>query len=127
MPRKPKTTEPEATPVEAAPEAARGAKTAAIRAALKANPTKTVKEIAELLKEQGFETTANYVGGVKAAMKAKKKAKKAALAPTLETGPVVPKDAVSVGLLVKAKKLVKELGGIKEAKNALNALAQLLD
>jgi hypothetical protein len=61
MPRKPKTTEPEATPVEAAPEAARGAKTAAIRAALKANPTKTVKEIAELLKEQGFETTANYV------------------------------------------------------------------
>ena len=127
MPRKPKTTEPEATPVEAAPEAARGAKTAAIRAALKANPTKTVKEIAELLKEQGFETTANYIGGVKAAMKAKRKAKKAALAAEPEAGPVVPKDAVSVGLLVKAKKLVKELGGVKEAKNALNALAQLLD
>jgi len=127
MPRKPKTTEPEATPVEAAPEAARGAKTAAIRAALKANPTKTVKEIAELLKEQGFETTANYVGGVKAAMKAKKKAKKVASAPEPEAGPVVPKDAVSVGLLVKAKKLVKELGGVKEAKTALNALAQLLD
>ena len=127
MPRKPKTTEPEATPVEAAPEAARGAKTAAIRAALKANPTKTVKEIAELLKEQGFETTANYVGGVKSAMKAKKKAKKAAAAPAPEAGSVVPKDAVSVGLLVKAKKLVQELGGVKEAKNALNALAQLLD
>ena len=126
MPRKPKTTEPEATPVEAAPEAARGAKTAAIRAALKANPTKTVKEIAELLKEQGFETTANYVGGVKAAMKAKKR-KKAAAAPVAEAGPVVPKDAVSVGLLVKAKKLVQELGGVKEAKAALNALAQLLD
>ncbi len=125
MPRKPKTTEPEATPVEAAPEAARGAKTAAIRAAVKANPTKTVKEIAELLKEQGFETTANYVGGVKSAIKAKKKAKKAAAAP--EAGPVVPKDAVSVGLLVKAKKLVKELGGVTEAKAALNALAQLLD
>jgi hypothetical protein len=128
MPRKPKTTEPEATPVEAAPEAARGAKTAAIRAALKANPTKSYKEIAELLKEQGFETTANYVGGVKAAMKAKKKAKKAAApAPEPEAGPVVPKDAVSVGLLVKAKKLVQELGGVKEAKTALNALAQLLD
>lgn len=126
MPRKPTTSEPEATPVEAAPEAARGAKTAAIRAALKANPTKTVKEIAELLKEQGFETTANYVGGVKSAMKAKKKAKKAA-APAPEAGHVVLKDAVSVGLLVKAKKLVKEFGGVKEAKNALNALAQLLD
>jgi len=34
---------------------------------------------------------------------------------------------VSVGLLVKAKKLVKELGGVTEAKAALNALAQLLD
>lgn len=127
MPRKPKTTEPEAKPVEAAPEAARGAKTAAIRAALKANPTKTVKEIAELLKEQGFETTANYVGGVKSAMKTKKRAKKAAPAAAPEAGPVVPKDAVSVGLLVKAKKLVKELGGVTEAKAALNALAQLLD
>ena len=60
-------------------------------------------------------------------MKAKKKAKKAAPAPAPEAGPVVPKDAVSVGLLVKAKKLVQELGGVKEAKTALNALAQLLD
>jgi len=127
MPRKPKTTEPEAKPVEAAPEAPRGAKTAAIKAALKANPTKTMKEIAELLKEQGFETTANYIGGVKSAMKAKKKAKKAAPAAAPEAGPALPKDAVSVGLLVKAKKLVKELGGVKEAKTALNALAQLMD
>ena len=57
----------------------------------------------------------------------KKKAKKAAAAPAPEAGPVLPKDAVSVGLLVKAKKLVQELGGVKEAKTALNALAQLLD
>ena len=126
MPRKPKTTEPEAKLVEAAPEAPRGAKTAAIKAALKANPTKTMKEIAELLKEQGFETTANYIGGVKSAMKAKKR-KKAAPAAAPEAGPALPKDAVSVGLLVKAKKLVKELGGVKEAKTALNALAQLMD
>jgi hypothetical protein len=34
---------------------------------------------------------------------------------------------VSVALLVKAKKLVQELGGVKEAKIALNALAQLMD
>jgi hypothetical protein len=46
---------------------------------------------------------------------------------TTEAGPVVAKDAVSVALLVKAKKLVQELGGVKEAKIALNALAQLMD
>jgi ribosomal protein S8 len=129
MPRKAKTTESESESqsVEAAPEAVRGAKTAAIKQALIANPTKSPKEIAELLKEQGFVTTANYVGGVKSGMRAKKKARKAAAAPAPDTAPVVPKDAVSVGLLVKAKKLAQELGGVKEAKTALNALAQLLD
>ncbi len=126
MPRKAKTTEPEATPVEAAPGAPRGAKTAAIKAALKANPNKGPKEIAELLNAEGWDMTAQRVSVVKSALKAKKKAK-AAAAPAPETGPVVPKDAVSVGLLVKAKKLVQELGGVKEAKTALNALAQLLD
>ena len=46
---------------------------------------------------------------------------------TPEAGPVVAKDAVSVGLLVKAKKLAAQFGSIEEAKAALNALAQLLD
>lgn len=125
MPRKPKTTEPEATPIEAAPETPRGTKTAAIKAALKANPKKGPTEIAELLKADGWDVTAQRVSVVKSAMKKGKK--KAAPAAASDTAPVVPKDAVSVGLLVKAKKLVKELGGVKEAKNALNALAQLLD
>ncbi len=127
MPRKPKTTESETKAVEAAPESpARGTKTAAIKAALKANPKKAPKEIAELLNAEGWDVKAQNVSVVKSAMKkGKKKAKKAPPAP--EAGPAVPKDAVSVGLLVKAKKLVKELGGVKEAKNALNALAQLLD
>ncbi|NLF73380.1 MAG: hypothetical protein GX575_30450 [Candidatus Anammoximicrobium sp.] len=127
MPRKPKNTEPEAKSVAEAADAPRGAKTAAIRQACLAHPKKSPKEIVELLKEQGIVTTANYVGGVKSSMKAKKKAKKAAPAPTPDAAPVVPKDAVSIGLLCKAKKLVQELGGIKEAKTALNALAQLLD
>ena len=130
MPRKPKTTEtdPEAQPVEAAPEAPRGSKTAAIKAALRANPEKLPKEIAELMNAEGWDVTAQRISVVKSALKAKKKTKKAAApAPEPEAGPVVPKDAVSVGLLVKAKKLVKELGGVKEAKAALNALAQLLD
>ena len=131
MPRKPKTTEPEAVetkPVEAAPEAPRGSKTAAIKAALKANRDKLPKEIAELMNAEGWDVTAQRISVVKSALKAKKKTKKAAApAPEPEAGPVVPKDAVSVGLLVKAKKLVKELGGVTEAKAALNALAQLLD
>jgi hypothetical protein len=131
MPRKPKTTEPEAVetkPVEAAPETPRGSKTAAIKAALKANRDKLPKEIAELMNAEGWDVTAQRISVVKSALKAKKKAKKAAApAPEPEAGPVVPKDAVSVGLLVKAKKLVKELGGVTEAKAALNALAQLLD
>jgi len=130
MPRKPKTTEiePEAVetkPVEAAPEAPRGSKTAAIKAALKANRDKLPKEIAELMNAEGWDVTAQRISVVKSALKAKKK--KAASAPEPEAAPEVPKDAVSVGLLVKAKKLVKELGGVKEAKAALNALAQLLD
>ena len=126
MPRKPKTTAPEAAPVEAAPEVARGAKTAAIRAAVKANPKKGPSEIADLMKAEGWDVKPQNVSVVKSAMKKGKK-KKAAPAPEPDTAPVVPKDAVSVGLLVKAKKLVHELGGVKEAKNALNALAQLLD
>ena len=123
MPRKPKTTEP----VEAAPEVAPVNKTEAIKAALKANTKSTPKEISEMLKAQGVDASPGYVSTIKTNLKAKKKAKKVASAPEPEAGPVVPKDAVSVGLLVKAKKLVKELGGVKEAKNALNALAQLLD
>jgi hypothetical protein len=123
MPRRPKTTEPEAQ----APEVAPVNKTKAIKAALKANPKSTPKEISEMLKAEGVDASPGYVSTIKTNLKGKKKAKKAAAAPVAEAGPVVAKDAVSVGLLVKAKKLVKELGGVKEAKTALNALAQLMD
>ncbi len=124
MPRKAKTTEPEALPAEAKP--ARGAKTAAVTAALKAHKNKSPKEIAELLTASGIPTTAGQVSNIKSLLASKRKAK-AAPAAEEAAGAVVPKDAVSVALLVKAKKLVQELGGVKEAKAALNALAQLLD
>ena len=64
----------------------------------------------------------------KSILAAKKKAK-AAPAPTPEAaaGPVVPKDAVSLGLLQKAKKLAAQFTSIKEAKAAMDALAQILD
>ena len=81
MPKKAKATKPATKTSETKPEAPRGAKTAAIKQALKANPKKTAREIAELVKEQGFETSANYVATIKTKMKGKKKAK-AAPAPT---------------------------------------------
>ena len=128
MPRKAKTTEPESKPVEAAPAAARGAKTAAIKATLKANKNRSPKEIAELVTAAGMTTTAGQVSNVKSILAAKKKAKAAPAAATEgAAAPVVAKDAVSIGLLQKAKKLAAQLGGIKEAKAAIDALAQLMD
>jgi len=129
MPRKAKTVEAEAVETPAAEtKPVRGAKTAAIKAALKAHKDKSPKEIAEIVTAAGIPTTAGQVSNVKSILAAKKKAKKAAEPAAEEAaGPVVPKDAVSVGLLVKAKKLVQELGGVASAKQALNALAQLMD
>lgn len=129
MPRKSKSTEPETKPVEAAPAAARGSKTAAVKAALKVHPTKGPKEIAELLQAEGWDIKAQLVSVVKSAQKAKKKKAKAAPtpAPAAEAAPVVATDAVSLALLQRAKKLAAQLGGIKEAKTAIDALAQILD
>ncbi len=59
--------------------------------------------------------------------KGKRKKKKAAAAPAAAPSPVVPKDAVSLGLLQKAKKLAAQLRGVKVAKQALDALARLVD
>ena len=129
MPRKAKITEPEAKAVETPPAEAkpvRGAKTAAIKQALKAHKNKSPKEIAELLTASGIPTVAGQVSNIKSLVASKRKAK-AAPAAEEAAGLVVPKDAVSVGLLVKAKKLVQELGGVASAKQTLNALAQLMD
>jgi hypothetical protein len=59
--------------------------------------------------------------------KRKKKAAAVAATPAADSAPALPKDAVSLALLQKAKKLVKDLGGVKAAKQAIDALAQLLD
>ena len=65
------------------------------------------------------------VAGLKKARPKKIRLKTAAAA-TLP-GPAAPEDAVSIFVLQKAKKLALELGGIKEAKAAIDALSQLLD
>ena len=105
-----------------------GAKTLAVRKALSNNPGKPLKEVSAMLKEQGFDASAAYISKIKSRMQGKrKKRKKAAAARAPEAAPVLPKDAVSVGLLVKAKKLAAQFSSIKEAKEALAALSQLMD
>ena len=133
MPKKAKTTkpEPEAAPVEAAPEAPakpeRGAKSAAIKKALKQHKDKGPKEIAEIVTAQGIPTTAGQVSNLKSILASKKAKAAPAEDPEPEAAPALPKDAISMALLQKAKSLAKQLGGIKEAKAAIDALAQILD
>ena len=146
MPRKAKVTEPqveatpesettkiEAAPVETKPEVnlARGERSKAIKKALKANKDKSPKEIAEIVTASGIATVAWQVSNVKSILASKKKVKATSAAdPAAETiaaAPAVAKDAISVALLQKAKKLAAQFGSIQEAKQALDALAQLMD
>jgi Arc/MetJ-type ribon-helix-helix transcriptional regulator len=120
MPRRRKTTEPSA----AEPK---GSNSDAVRAALEAHPDKMPKQIAEILQAQGLDVTPQLVSTTKFNLKAKKDkpaATKAAAkeAPASKTG-----DAVSLDSLKKAKELATQLGGIKQAKAAIAALAELVD
>ncbi len=108
-----------------------------IREALDADPQAMPKALADALTAEGFSVSANDVsqakylmkqaekkGGAKVkVVKTKSTAKGKAAAPA--AGPA--SDLVSVAALQKAKKLIQELGGVTEAKQALQALAQLLD
>ena len=105
-----------------------GAKTLAVRKALSNNPGKPLKEVSAMLKEQGFDASKAYISKIKSRMQGKRKKRKKAAAPAPEAvAPAVPKDAVSIGLLQKAKKLAAQFSSIKEAKQAIDALAQLMD
>jgi hypothetical protein len=118
---------------EAAPEAEqpKTTKAQAIRDALAADPKGMPKDIADKLTAAGLSVTANEVSQAKYLLKVakKKKRQQKADAKAAEAAPVaaVPADLVSVAALQKAKKLIQELGGVKEAKQALAALSQLLD
>ena len=105
-----------------------GPKTVAIRKALSDNPGKPLKEISAMLKEEGFDASSTYISKIKSRMQGKRMKRKKAAAPAPEAAaPALPKDAVSLGLLQKAKKLAAQFSSIKEAKAAIDALAQLLD
>jgi hypothetical protein len=118
---------------EANPEAdqPKVTKAQAIRDALAADPKGMPKDIADKLTAAGVNVSANEVSQMKYQLKVakKKKRQQKAAAKTAEAAPAaaVPADLVSVAALQKAKKLIQELGGVKEAKQALAALSQLLD
>jgi hypothetical protein len=81
-----------------------------------------------LLQAAGWDVKAQYVSAIKSKLKAQRKTKRAASAAAPKGAPA-PKavDAISLGSLKKAKELAAQLGGIKQAKAAIAALAELLD
>ena len=89
-----------------------------IKDALAANPEASPVEIAKSLKKHGI--TANYVSNVKFSMRPKRKRGRPAGKKSATTS-----DKVSLGDLVKAKKLADELGGVDKAKSLLDAVAKL--
>lgn len=98
-------------------------KAAAIRQYMDEHPDAGPQAVAAALKEQGFECTPGYVSTIKSLAKkrARKGAKKTRTAP-VASGTV---EGLSLSMLVQAKKLASQLGGVAQAKAAIDALAKL--
>jgi hypothetical protein len=132
MPRRKKAIGPETTVVEATPAKPaelKGTKTAAVKQALAAHPHLQPKEIAEMLCAEGWDIKPQLVSVVKSNLKAKKKGTKkaAATARTAKPAAAAKTSDISLDSLKKAKQLAAQLGGIKQAKEALAALSELVD
>ncbi|QDU29221.1 hypothetical protein ETAA8_43280 [Anatilimnocola aggregata] len=100
-------------------------KSLAIRNYKVTNPSASPKEIAEALSKTGMEVTPQFVSTVLSNAKRKggvigKRGRKPGKVPATASG------GSSIEQLVKAKKLVDQLGGIDAAKSAISALAQIL-
>ena len=94
-------------------------------------PTKGMpKDIADKLTAAGVTVGANEVSQAKYQLKVakKKKRQQKAAAKTAEAAPAAAVPATWYpSPRAKGKKLIQELGGVKEAKQTLAALSQLLD
>lgn len=96
-------------------------KSSAIRDYKAANPTASPKEIAEALGKESIVVSAQFVSTVLS--NAKKKGGKIG-----KRGPKPGRRAAAGGgleQLLTAKRLVEQLGGIENARSAINVLAQL--
>lgn len=98
-------------------------KAAAIRDYMAQNPDKGPQAVAEALKEAGFEVSAAYVSTIKSL--SKKKGGRRGPRKAEGRAPVASGEGLSIAVLVQAKKLAAQLGGVAQAKAALDALAKL--
>lgn len=114
-------------------------KSQVIRDYCEANPKAKPKEVAEALATQGFVVTPQFVSTIRSNAKRKKTARRpgrpAGSASTKRAGrgsasrPAAAKgkEDVSIDSLLKAKKIVQEMGGVEDARKALDALSKLMD
>lgn len=115
--------------VAAAPaSAARGTKSLAVREYLNDHPTAGPKEIVAALNEKGIEVSPGLASIIKYKKKKSRggrrkvritRARAVAPAPTRVTG------GLTAAHLLEAKKLVDQLGGVAQARQALETLEQL--
>jgi arginine repressor len=110
-------------------------KSQAIRDFLNANPKAKPRQVVAALKEQGHEVTAAYVSTIKSLDK-KKQGKvrrrgrpagstNAASAAAAASASSAAGEKLSLQTLLAAKKLAEQLGGIAQAKAAIDALSKL--
>jgi hypothetical protein len=100
-------------------------KTQVIKNFLAQNPGAMPKDLSDVLRAQGIDVSPGYVSTIKSNLSKKRKKRgpaKEAAAPKAVEHADVPFES-----LRKAKDMVRQLGGVAKAKEALNALAQLLD
>ncbi|EMI56532.1 hypothetical protein [Rhodopirellula sallentina] len=109
-------------------------KSQAIRDYCSANPKAKPLEVAEAMKAQGIDVTAQFVSTVKSNSKkskttrGRKAVSKKAVKKATRRGPrTSAASEVSLDSLLNAKKLVEEMGGVEDARNALSVLEQLMD
>ena len=94
-----------------------------VRKYLLAHPAAGPKEVVAVMAQQGITITSALVSNVKYGSGRSKKANhraRAAAAPPVEAGSDIPLD-----LLIEAKKFADRMGGIAQARAALDALASL--
>lgn len=96
-------------------------KSKAIRDALSAHPDKSPSEIAELLKADGINITAQYVSTIKS--NAKIKARRPVMG--RRGRPARAAAGAGMGTMEAALALIKAAGGLDQAKNVLSTIEQI--
>jgi len=92
-----------------------------------ANPTATPKEVAEALGKSGVSVSAQFVSTVLSnARKKGGKVGRRGRKPGRKPGMAAAGGGSSIENLIRAKKFADSLGGVDQARAAINAIAQLL-